>query len=108
MSMDYQQGGRGSRQSMQMNQQMGSQGTMGRNTISGNQMNSQGHMGSQHIPDGQQVMGQQIGGHAMGSQQMAHQMGQSSMSGQQYFMQQDQRIMNPPYSQSQYQSNNQF
>ncbi|VDN22103.1 unnamed protein product [Cylicostephanus goldi] len=92
MTMDYQQGGRG-RQPMQMNQQMGPQGGMGRGSIPGGQMSGQAHMGSQHIPEGQQVMGQQIGGHAMGSQQMSHQMGQTSMSGQQqYYMQQsDQR-----------------
>ncbi|KHJ99255.1 transcription mediator subunit Med12, partial [Oesophagostomum dentatum] len=104
MSMDYQQGGRGGRQPMQMNQQIAAQGAMARPGMAG----SQGHMGPQHIPDGQQVMGQQIGGHSMGAQQMPHQMGQPSMSGQQYYMQQDQRIMNPQYNQSQYQPNNQF
>lgn len=49
------------------------------------------HMGSQHVPDGHQMMSQQMGGMPMGTQQMSHQMGQAPMSGQQYYMQQDQR-----------------
>ncbi|KAK6764901.1 hypothetical protein RB195_025006 [Necator americanus] len=101
MNIDYQQGGRGSRQSMQLSQQTGSQGGIGRSSIPSSQMS--GHMGSQHISDTQQV-----GGHTIGSQQMSHQMTQASMSGQHYFIQQDQRTMNPPYNQSQYTSNNQF
>ncbi|KAK5980557.1 hypothetical protein GCK32_013486 [Trichostrongylus colubriformis] len=102
MNVEYQQGGRGSRQQLQM----GSQGGVVRNGMPGPQIGGQPHMGSQHVPDGHQMMTQQMGGIPVGTQQMSHQMGQASMPGQQYYMQQDQRMLNQPYNQ--YPQHNQF
>uniref|UniRef100_W6NCA2 Uncharacterized protein n=1 Tax=Haemonchus contortus TaxID=6289 RepID=W6NCA2_HAECO len=101
MNVEYQQGNRGGRQQLQM----GSQGNVIRNGLPSNQISGQTHMGSQHVPDTHPMMAQQMGGVPMGAHQLPHQMGQASMSGQQYYMQQDQRMLNQPYNHSQYPQN---
>ncbi|KAJ1354272.1 hypothetical protein KIN20_011149 [Parelaphostrongylus tenuis] len=101
VNIDYQQGSRGARQPIHMGQH--SQATMARSGQKGNQL-----MGSLVVSGEQQMETQQMADHSMGSQQIPHHMGQVSLTGQQYYMQQDQRAINQSFIQSQYSSNDQF